>query len=422
MNVKSITAGATHLRRRVDAQYEVQSQSGTQAQNIVANYRLELISDVASFASQWQEFEKRAIGTLFQSHKWISSWLRTAAAAKHEHPLIVAGYDASEQLAFILPFAMVTKSADRSSAATLTWLGSDQTSYNLGIYRPDVMTALTGSDLRAIIDHVAQNRTNVKAVTFTNQPLIWEGVANPMAALPQHPAHGSSYELELQQDFAEIYEEKFSGRSRSTLRRKERQLAKQGNVRTDVASSKEQRLKFFKIFAEQKAAQFAEHGIQNFLDDPVTNAFYLDLVNGNENDPIFEQSYTQVGNEVAATFNGLAFKDRFYFIQTSMTLGPLRKWSPGLLVMKQNVAWACERGLKHFDLGPGQGSHKAAWHGNEIKMFDTYIPLRAAGLPSILGHIVLARAIHFAKTHKAIATAARSFRKIIRLAKAKIGR
>lgn len=398
------------------------SRTPPSAKPFVAGYRLNVIDDLSKFAPKWAEFELASVGSLFQSLRWVSTWLRTAAAACGETPLIIAGYDRAGQLAFIFPFATRINGSGKTPASTLTWLGQSQTSYNIGIYRRDVMNALTADQLDAILKSIIGLRPDIVAANFTNQPLAWEGVANPFANLHQFPARGNSFELELQSDFEALYEAKFSTRSRSTLRRKQRQLAKQGKLTIQAAASDENRLKIYEIFTKQKAVQFAEQGIENFLDDPVTARFYRELAGPCETLPIFEQSHIDIDEDVAATLNGFRFKDRFYFIQTSMALGRLAKWSPGLLLLRDNIAWNCDRGVTHFDLGPGTGAHKEAWHGNEIELFDTYFAARASGYPATMKRIVMARAIKFAKSNQRIASAARWGRTIVRSMRAAIWR
>ena len=107
--------------------------------------------------------------------------------------------------------------------------------------------------------------------------------------------------------------------------------------------------------------------------------FYRDLAKDTVNGAPFEQTYLSVGDTVAATFNGVTFQDRFYFLSNSMDLGELRRWSPGFSLMREHVAHHCEQGTAVFDLGPGQYDYKDAWQGYEIPLFETYLPLNPRG-------------------------------------------
>ncbi|MGI9522194.1 MAG: GNAT family N-acetyltransferase, partial [Hyphomicrobiaceae bacterium] len=87
---------------------------------------------------------------------------------------------------------------------------------------------------------------------------------------------------------------------------------------------------------------------------------------------------------VAATFNGMRFQDTFYFLTASMDLGELKRWSPGLILMREHVEHHCRQGTALFDLGPGEGDHKAAWQGHEVPCFETHLSLRPRGWATTL--------------------------------------
>ena len=53
--------------------------------------------------------------------------------------------------------------------------------------------------------------------------------------------------------------------------------------------------------------------------------------------------FSSVNDPVIATFNGMSFQDSFYFLTASMTLDKVKQWSPGFLLMKEQIKYHCQR-------------------------------------------------------------------------------
>jgi len=365
----------TCVSSRVSSPESASEKSLTVRSRVVAGLSLSFCTDPAHIADQWLAFESEAHATLFQSYKWVSAWCRTSAMACGEQPLIVTGHDANGRLALIWPMAIV----QRLGTCVLTWLGQDCSSYNFGLYRRDTIDQIGEAEIRAIFSQITRHRPEIGAIQFLNQPFEWNGVINPLARLPSYPAASRAYALNLRPDFDSLYASIFSARNRSTLRRKERNLVKTGDRKIALAETEAQRLELLETFLRQKAVQFQNQGKSNIFADPRMQMFYRELARDSGDGAPFEYAYLSVGDTVAATFNGMRFQDRFYFLTTSMDLGELKRWSPGIILMREHVAHHCRQGTAVFDLGPGQGDHKDAWHGYEVPLFETHLSLSARG-------------------------------------------
>jgi len=341
----------------------------------VASLSLSFCTDPAHITDQWLAFETSAHATLFQSYKWVSAWCRTAALAYGEHPLILTGYDAAGRLALIWPMAIVQK----LGTCVLTWLGQARSNYNFGLYRRDIINQIGEAEIRAILGQIARHRPEIGAIYFLKQPFEWNGVKNPLSQLPSYPAALRAYALNLSPDFDSLYESIFGARSRSTLRRKERNLAKTGSMNIALAETETQRLELLETFLRQKAIQFQNQGESNVFADPSMQMFYRELARDTGDGAPFECAYLSLGDTIAATFNGMRFQDMFYFLTASMELGELKRWSPGFILMREHVARHCRQRTAVFDLGPGEGNHKAAWHGHEVPLFETHLSLSPRG-------------------------------------------
>lgn len=341
----------------------------------IRSLTLSFHTDPAHIADQWLAFEVSALATLFQSYKWVSAWCRTAAKAYGEQPLIITGHDSTGQLALIWPMAIV----QRSGAYVLTWLGQAASNYNFGLYRRDIIGQIGQAEVREIFAQIESHRPDIDAIHFRLQPLEWNGVKNPLVQLPSYPAARRAYALDLSPDFDSFYASIFNSRSRGKHRRKERNLAKAGEVKIAIAETEMERLEVLEIFLRQKAIKLRNQDRSNAFSDPRMQEFYRELARDTHDGAPFEYTSVSVGDTVAATFHGTRFQDKFYFLNTSMDLGELKQWSPAFILLRQHIAQQCGKGTAVFDFGPGENEYKAAWNVYEVPLFETYLTLSARG-------------------------------------------
>ncbi len=274
-----------------------------------------------------------------------------------EQPLILTGHDADGRLALIWPMAIIRS----SGTCVLTWLGQRFSNYNCGLYRRDIVDQIGRPEILAILGQITRSWPEIDAIRFLNQPYEWNGIINPLAWLPSISAPHRYYALDLSPDFDSLYASKFSSRSRSKLRRYERRLAEKGHLKIAIAEKEVQRLDLFETFLRQKSVQLTDKGEPNAFADMRTQIFYRELMRDLGDGPPLEFSYIGIDESVLATFNGMQFQNRFYFLNTSMGLGELQRWSPGFFLLRENVANHCRRRTPVFDFCPGEYRCKTDW-------------------------------------------------------------
>ena len=159
------------------------------------------------------------------------------------------------------------------------------------------------------------------------QPYEWDGVANPMALLPRRPSSNLGHAVLLDSDFDTLYRNRFSGKSRNTLGRKERRLREQAPVEMGWAQSPDERRKVLDEFFKQKSRQFLEQGISDAFSEPSHRAFYHEIASRPSGEQgTLEIGYLRAGNQVAAISSGTFFKDKFTTMLTSINEGPVLKF------------------------------------------------------------------------------------------------
>jgi CelD/BcsL family acetyltransferase involved in cellulose biosynthesis len=353
----------------------------------VARYQLQLHRAPEAIAQEWRAFEVTAVGTAFQSFMWISAWCRNVASSFGEEPLIVSGRDEHGELAFILPFAIV----QRLGTKMLTWLGQTHSGYGFGLYRRDVVKTLDADAVRQILWHIAAQYPGLAAVHFIKQPLDWDGVRNPFAAIQAQPCSVEVSAFDLKPDFQALYSATISSKRRADQRRVLNQLRRTADVVIDIAANAEERVAMYAAFRAQKTRQLAQRRQDNCFADPAIDAFYRDILRHEDEHAPIELSFMRVGDEIAAVDIVMHFQRRTYGLNRSIADGELRRYAPGRHVNCFSVERACALGSRTYDLGPGVAAYKDEWKGYPIPLFTTSSPLHAKGLPAAALILAVAR-------------------------------
>ena len=319
--------------------------------------------DVSPIEVEWRELETVGVATIYQSVDWIKNWCQTTAPMSGEAPLIVAGRFSDGRLAFVWPFAITR----RYSVKTLSWLGQSYDGHFLGVYGPDVMPLLTRPVMSSLLRDITRKRPDLAALHLLRMPLMWQGQENPFARLSRQP-FAPSYEIKLS-SFKELYGRCFSKASRHGISRKEKKLIALGAVK-ECPINAEGRVAVYETFRRQKAVQLAGLAQSNVFEDSAVDAFFKAVLSCTDlNSFVLDISSLGVGHDVGATFIGARFKDRYYFIQTSLGEFEFKRLSPGFFLMRDAIARECESGTSVYDLGPGVGRHKDSLESKHATTF-----------------------------------------------------
>src|SRR5713101_1678060 len=146
--------------------------------------RLEVFADMAAAEPFWRRLEQGgALATPYQRFDLLAAWQRHVGAPAGVSPFIVAGLDHAGEPLFLWPLGR----AQIGPLKLVRFLGSKHANFNAGLWRRDVVAMMTACNIRAVFAGVAQDRHGVDLVALLDQPLIWDGIANPFGLLP-HPA------------------------------------------------------------------------------------------------------------------------------------------------------------------------------------------------------------------------------------------
>jgi CelD/BcsL family acetyltransferase involved in cellulose biosynthesis len=340
--------------------------------------RIRILDSVAAAEVPWRALEARAVTTAFQSYRWHEAWSRIVGPARREQPVIVVVEDDEGKATALLPFALTMS----QGASVLGWQGQDHAGYAMGLFAPGVAESLDKRRLTALIDAICRRHPCVSALRLKNQPMVWRGVANPLAELGVQEGASRSYQLALAPDFAAQMNRSLSSSARGSLGRKARALALVPGFSLDSADTTERRLALLDSFFAQKARQFAERGIPNPFDAPEIVAFYRDLA-GAEGaaTPLLECHALTTQACILATAATITFQDQRHLLTLSLgaDIPDLRKHSPGLVLIRHLMSEAAADGIALYDFGAGDGQHKSMWRPDTVRLFETHRPLNLRG-------------------------------------------
>lgn len=347
-------------------------------------------------SSAWQTLPP---ATHAQTFACAKAWFEEVSRPSGAEAVIITGRSDSGKPLFVWPFEVVKKCGLRA----LQWIGQDLGNYNMGLFDPHFARTVQAADIRSLLCEVAVMAGDVSITYFRNQPIEWEGEPNPFATLPHQRSPNRGYAVLLDQDFDTLYRNRFSGRTRNSLQRKERKLRCLGELEYGWASNGKQRQALLKEFFEQKTAWFAKHGISDLFANPGYRTFFQRIAELPEGTPgRLELGYLKVGDSVAATFHGAKVGGRFHMLLSSIAPGESERWSPGILLMRSQIENLCGRGCLRYDLGSGHAQHKSEWSDEEIALFDSFIALDENGYVLTIPMSLVSRAKRLVKNNKTL--------------------
>ena len=289
--------------------------------------------------------------------------------------MIIVAKDAVGQ-----PLAVLPLGCWRNGVVTVAgFLGGRDSNSNLGLFRPG-MDWDRRSILALLRRGVAAAKAGVDVVSLHNQPIEWEGAANPLALLSRQPSPSFSHKVDLQATPELFWRTTLSKDTRKKLRRKMERLGQLGTVQHRQATTEGERHDVLDAFVRQRTARNAALGL-DCADLPDLRRF-LDRASGATRGPAAAEVHgLYCGERIVATFIGTAHRSRFCGMSMSFDTDPaLARCSPGELMISAMLAAKCTAGLAVFDLGIGEARYKTIYCPASEVLVDTIVPTTGRGL------------------------------------------
>ena len=337
--------------------------------------RLELIADMQTAEPHWRNLEACGVLSPYQRFDWIAAWQRHIGVAEGVSPLLLTAFDNAGEPLFLLPLGVHA----RGRFKVIRFLGGKHANYNFGPWRRDFVCGAPA--LRALIDWLAEIRPELDAIELLNQPESWDGMSNPLRALPYQTSPSDGYRLSLIGNPEDLMNRALSNSMRGRLRTKERKLERFAGYRYVRATTGPEIERFLGAFFMQKAARLAEAGIDNVfaaegVTEFITEACNHGLADGN---PVIEVHALDSTNDTLAIFAGVNDGKRFSSMFNSYTLSDAARQSPGLVLLTHVIRDCAARGVAVYDHGVGEAQYKTTFSDGIEPLFDSYWGLSPSG-------------------------------------------
>jgi CelD/BcsL family acetyltransferase involved in cellulose biosynthesis len=347
--------------------------------------RFSIHSELAAIEPDWRRFQERADCTAFQTYDWLDTWQKHIGLRQRVRPAIVVGRFTDGEIAFLLPLCIETK----YRLARLRWLGQDLCDYNAPLLARDFSQRVAPDRFLAIWQVLqAQMQSDPLLrhdwIDFAKMPKTVGEQINPFSYLAVTPNASGAHLAYLTEDWEKFYIAKRSSATRRRDRTKRAHLAKYGDIRFVTATDADDARRTLETLMEQKSRSFAHKGIPDLFVRPGHREFFLDLAANPATRQLVHISRTEVGATSAAANLGLMFGDCYYHVLASYTDGELSNYGPGILHLREMMAYAIGRRLKRFDFTIGDEPYKLEWSDTDTPLFDFTAPVTWRGQPASL--------------------------------------
>lgn len=324
----------------------------------------------------WSDLEASAPCSIYQTRAWLMPWIATLGRKAGIVPIFVLAFAADARPVALLCLGL----QNRGPLKLATFLGGKDSNFNIGLIRAGQVW--TAADLRRLLARASADlgRNKPDAFLMVNQPYVWGGSANPMAALPHQPSPSAAFGTSLQEQAEDFFARKLSKETRKKLRKKENRLAEMGPVTHMVAATPAEQRSILDRFFEQRLERFRTQGIASDFDDPQMRTFIETAGRVGPHGTGIELHALIADERIVAVYGGAAHGGQWSGMFNSFDSDvEIAKSSPGDLLLMKVIAMQCAAGLRSFDLGIGEARYKATLCEEAIPLFDTLVPVTFRG-------------------------------------------
>ena len=340
-----------------------------------------VVRSLAPIEGEWRRFETTAVGHVFQTFLFVSTWLTTVGRARAVAPLIVIGRDGDGRTLFVLPFGVTRRWGGRE----LAWLGAEHADYHAGLFDAGFLErcAVGRIDFARAITTLLAAEADV--CNFTRQPATIAGLANPFVAFSPVRHCDSSHETRLGTSWDDYYRTKRNSSSRRHDRGKLKHMEELGEVRfIDAASGPDIERAMATLFKE-KERSLGQIGAGGFFTSDAVKQFYGQLARVPFPAGPCHVAAVEFRGEIVAVNWGLVRGNRYYYVMHAFAAeSPAARFSPGRLLMYQLMQWCVGQGIDVFDFTIGDEDFKEQWCEATLPLTDSVAALSARGAPAAL--------------------------------------
>ena len=324
--------------------------------------------DLAAIEQIWRNFERRAVGSVFQSFDCISNWQGTIGSGEKVLPHIVLGRAVDGRVLFLLPFGITR----RFGLSVLMWLGGRQADLKGGLFDEDFLHGLDEVQWTGIWRHIRARLPGFDVLHLCDQPARLGTARNPFVTKRRLVQPDQSHSTHLLQDWESFYKAKRSGSSRRVERARLRKLEAEGKVVFEIAHDRTTANALMERLFADKAKSLARLGVSDPFTDQAVREFYLRYAQHTYPRGQAHISALMLNGKPISIVWGLAFRGRFHYLLTTYD-SAYRQMSPGRLHLNELIRWSLANGFDRFDFGVGEQDYKYDWCEDHVALFAAIV-------------------------------------------------
>ncbi|KUM28464.1 acetyltransferase [Mesorhizobium loti] len=351
-------------------------------------------SDGASLAD-YAAFCASALFAPAQSASWVRNW-----AAETKADMVIATLNAYSRPALSLALEVVRSGPFRVAR----FAGGRHANGNFPAADSRLLPAIDGPAIRSLFSAIAKARPDIDLVSLQRQLPDLDGVANPLAALPNFPSPNLALAVDLDGGFDALLTRASGKRKRKKHRSQTRKFEAVGSFGRIEARSREEVDRLLDAFLDMKEVRFAKMGITNVFGDEEVRAFFRALFADAlvEEKPSFLLHGLDVAGKLRAVTGSSRSGKRLICEFGAIAEDDLAFTSPGDFLFFDNIQEACELGFDVYDFSVGDEPYKRLWCDVEVQHFEVLAPLTLKGRALATGHRQGARAKAFIKNNPTV--------------------
>jgi CelD/BcsL family acetyltransferase involved in cellulose biosynthesis len=341
----------------------------------------------------WKAFEKYADCTVFQSFDWLFEWHKHIGSKTSIVPVIVTVSDQRGDPLLILPLSLKHQGLLRC----LTWLGDDLCDYNAPLLAPDFSSCVDDRQFASLWRRILREiRSDPKLkfdlVVLQRMPEHVGAQRNPFLGIPLWPNTFSAHVATLGTNWEEFYRARRSSNNRKTDRRKNRHLAKYGDLHFVEVTESEEIERTMELLIRQKRESYARIQADDIFNRQGYREFFKAISVSPQMTDIVSVSRLDIGGKPTATAFALCFKSCYYLVLSSYENNEMALYSPGRAHLCDMVRSAVERRYDRFDFTIGDEPYKREWSDIEVRLFDLLDGVTFSGQLAAAGKTAMRRA------------------------------
>ncbi len=335
------------------------------------------VTVLASFAdarAPWLNLEARAVFTPYQRFDWMAAM---HANGLDDGRLAIAFVGPLERPIALLPLAI----HKRRGLLQAQLIGSDYSNSDWLMVDPEAAHRLTLPVLQNLLAEVVRQAGGVDIVRFTNLPLQWNGLDNPLLAFRHQAAPNNLYASPIGGVALPFIDHGITTKLRSNLRRGRSRLEEQfGPVSVRRIINAADLAPVHAAFLAQRGERFVQMGVDNVFATPGMVGFFTGLCEAGMGQPrpAFMAHALYAGETILATSFGATAGNHYSQYINSTSSGPASKYSLMGILMAAMMDDLIGSGITGFDMGTGDFAYKSDWTSPQT-IFDSAVAVSGRG-------------------------------------------